>query len=90
MASFYDNLSAEDVTALDGLSRLMLELRDSRAQLLARYAASDEMDLLERIRTGVVAEHPAYEDYLGALGIEVMREHLRQEIKDYMAEIGQR
>jgi hypothetical protein len=90
MASFYDNLSAEDVTALDGLSRLMLELRDSRAQLLARYAASDEMDLLERIRTGAIAEHPAYEDYLGALGIEANHERLRQAITDYMAEIGQR
>lgn len=90
MANFYENLSAEDVTALDGLSRLLLELRDSRAQLLARYAASDEAALLERIRSGAVAEHPAYEDYLGALGIEADREQLRMEIKDYMQEIGQR
>lgn len=90
MANFYDNLSAEDITTLDGLSRLMLELRDSRAELLARYAASDEAALLERIRGGVVPEHPAYDDYLGALDIEANREQLRQEIKDYMAEIGQR
>jgi hypothetical protein len=90
MANFYDNLAPEDVSALDGLSRLMLELRDSRAELLARYAASDEADLLGHIRSGTVAEHPGYEDYLGALGIETMREQLRQEIKDYMAEIGQR
>lgn len=90
MANFYDNLSPEDITTLDGLSRLMLELRDSRAELLARYAASDEAALLERIRSGAVPEHPAYDDYLGALDIEANREQLRQEIKDYMAEIGQR
>ncbi|MBI5461584.1 MAG: hypothetical protein HY941_05285 [Gammaproteobacteria bacterium] len=88
MANFYDNLSAEDVFALDGLARLLLELRDSRAQLLARHAASDEADLLERIRTGTVAEHPAYEDYLGACAIEATREQIRLDLKNFMLEIG--
>lgn len=88
MAGFYDNLSHEDVAALDGLARLLLELRDSRAQLLARHAAADEADLLERIRSGAVAEHPAYEDYLGIRGIVATRERIRGELRDYMLTMG--
>lgn len=88
MAGFYDNLSHEDVAALDSLARLLLELRDSRAQLLERHAAADEADLLERIRSGAVAEHPAYEDYLGIRGIVATRERIRGELRDYMLAMG--
>ena len=88
MANFYANLTPEDVATLDGLSRLLLELRESQGQLLARHAASDAADLLERIRTGVVTEHTAYEDYLGVCVIEAHREQIRLDLKGYMLEIG--
>lgn len=88
MAAFYENLSHEDVAALDGLARLLLELRDSRAQLLARHAASDEAELLERIRTGGVPAHPAYDDYLGVRAIESARERIRLDLKGYMLGMG--
>ena len=88
MANFYENLAPEDVTALDTLARLLLELRDSRAQLLARHAAADEAELLELIRSGAVGEHPAYEDYLGIRAISLTREHIRDELRDYMLTMG--
>jgi len=90
MPAFYDNLSAEDVETLDRLARLLLELRESRRQLLARHGAEDEAELLERIRRGEVPEHPAYEDYLGARLIADTREAIRAELKDYLLQLAPR
>lgn len=87
MAGFYENLSPEDVARLDGLARLLLELRESRATLLARHGVDDEAALIERIRAGAIAEHPAYEDYLGARAIAGTREAIRAELKDYLLRI---
>jgi hypothetical protein len=87
MASFYENLSVEDVAHLDALARLLLELRESRRLLLARHGVDDEAALLERIRTRATTEHPAYEDYLGAVGITATREAIRAELRDYLLKI---
>lgn len=87
MGNFYENLSPEDVARVDGLARLLLELRESRILLLARHGAEDEATLLERIRRGEVPEHPAYEDYLGARSITATREAIRAELRDYLLHI---
>jgi hypothetical protein len=81
---FYDKLSAGDVETLDRLARLLLELRDSRTQLLARHGVEDEEQLLARITSGALPEHPAYEDYLGARSIGALREAIRSDLKTYM------
>lgn len=88
MANFYEHLAPEDIVALDTLARLLLELRDSHAQLLARHGAADEAVLLELIRSGAVDEHPAYEDYLGIRSIGATRERIRGELRDYMLTMG--
>lgn len=85
--AFYENLSVEDVAHLDGLARLLLELRESRTVLLARHGAEDEDGLLARIRSGEIAEHPAYEDYLGARAITAAREAIRAELREYLLHI---
>jgi ABC-type Na+ transport system ATPase subunit NatA len=82
--AFYDKLSGGDVETLDRLARLLLELRDSRARLLASHGVEDEQQLLDRIASGALAEHPAYEDYLGARSIGVLREAIRTDLKTYM------
>lgn len=88
MAAFYDKLAPGEVETLDRLSRLLIELRESRLQLLARHGTEDEGQLLERIRGGEIAEHPAYEDYLGARLITATREMIRAELKDYMLKLN--
>lgn len=55
-------------------------LRESRKTVLKQYNAADEEDLLEQIKSGKVAEHPAYEHYLSALILEQNRLHLRGEM----------
>lgn len=87
MDAFYDRLSGADVETLDRLARLLLELRDSRARLLGRHGVEDEHALLERIASGALPEHPAYEDYLGARSIGALREAIRADLKTYMRDI---
>lgn len=84
MANFYDNLAPEDVAILDRLSRLLIDLREGRAALLARHAVGNEEDLLGKLRAGEIAEHSAYEDYLGAKIIESTRTAIRTRLRDYM------
>ncbi|MCC6533007.1 MAG: hypothetical protein IT531_10700 [Burkholderiales bacterium] len=90
MASFYRNLSADEVATLDRLSRLLIELRENRERLLERHGAADEAALIARIRDGDIAEHPAYEDYLGAAIIAATREAIRADLKQYMLSIDTR
>lgn len=90
MPNFYENLSAEDVETLDRLARLLIELRESRRQLLAHHGVEEESDLLERIRRGEIGEHPAYEDYLGARLIAGTCEAIRADLKNYMLHITPR
>lgn len=87
MAGFYNNLSPEDVTTLDRLARLLIELRESREALLSRYGATNEEALLKNILSGELAEHPAYEDYLGARVVHTTREAIRAGLREYMLRI---
>ena len=87
MANFYDNLSPEDVEVLDKLSMLLIELKESRGELLDRYKTESDQDLLANIKSGAVDENPGYEDYLGAKIIHQSREDIRSDLRDYMLEI---
>ncbi len=87
MAGFYENLAPGDVAVLDRLAKLLIELRESHMTLLARYAVHSEHDLYERLRDGRVDEHPAYEDYLGAMIIESTRQAVRAQLRDYMLQL---
>ncbi len=66
MSEFFQRVAPDAAVSIERLSRLMYELRENRQRLLGAYAATDEAALLARIRQGEIAEHPAYEHYLGA------------------------
>lgn len=66
MSEFFQRVAPDAAVSIERLSRLMYELRENRQRLLGAYAAADEAALLARIRQGEIAEHPAYEHYLGA------------------------
>ena len=87
MDDFYENLAPEDVAILDQLSKLLIELRESHMTLLARYEVASEDDLYDRLREGKLAEHTAYEDYLGARIIESTRMAVREQLRDYMLQV---
>lgn len=69
---------ARDVDAEQALyAQIIYTLRESRKELLKRYAVDSEAALLEKIRCGEMAEHPAYEHYLSALIVDQMRSEVR-------------
>jgi hypothetical protein len=66
MVDFFKQLDYETAVEVEGLTRLMYELREHRNDLLASCAVADEAALLEQIAACAVAEHPAYEQYLAS------------------------
>lgn len=82
---------AGELDAVQALyARTLYSLRESRKAMLQPYAVADEAGLLEQIRRGDVAPHPAYEHYLGALIIGQARDEVRTELAERMrgAEAG--
>jgi hypothetical protein len=74
-------LETMDVEALENLyARTTYLLRESRKEILKRYAVDDEVALLEKIRAGEIAAHPAYEHYLSALILEQTRAQVQAEM----------
>lgn len=76
--------STSDSAELEALEPLYARtaylLRESRKEILRRYAAENEAALLNKIRQGLVAEHPGYEHYLSALILEQMRVQVQAEM----------
>lgn len=74
-------LETMDPEALQNLyARTTYLLRESRKEILKRHAVDDEAALLEKIRTGATATHPAYEHYLSALILEQTRAQVQAEM----------
>ena len=88
MINFYEHLPIETTTEMEQMSRLMFELRENRNLLLRQYDVSTEPALLEKIISGEVPEHPAYEHYLGAQTLAKTRELVSTELKQLLKELG--
>ncbi|AKU12090.1 hypothetical protein AzCIB_2195 [Azoarcus sp. CIB] len=86
MANFFQNVEPTDAEQLEQLSRLVFELRENRDAILKANGASDEIELLEQIYTGTVAEHPSYEHYLSARILADTRETVRAMLTDCLKE----
>lgn len=88
MNNFFERVPFEAARELEQLSRLAFELREAAKQTLAPYGVDDAQALLERIRTGDVPEHPAYDEYLSARILLEAREAVRNELIATTREIG--
>lgn len=75
-----DSMSAESLQAL--YAKTVYLLRESRKEILRRYAVDNEAVLLEQIKSGEISEHPAYEYYLSALILEQTRAQMRGEMME--------
>ncbi|SMF01361.1 hypothetical protein [Pseudogulbenkiania subflava] len=64
--NFFRDVDTPLADEIDGLSKLMYQLRESRREILTRYAVDSEEALLDAIHGARLAEHPAYDDYLSA------------------------
>lgn len=88
MADFFEKLEPGDALRVDRLAKLAFELRENRAALLRQHGVEDEAQLLERIRSGAVPEHPVYENYLGARILAESRDALRAELGGLLEELN--
>lgn len=84
MGDFFSDIDFGDAEHIELLSRLMFELRSSHRQLCRQYEVDCPAALLDRIRSGSLAEHPAYEHYLSLRILEDLRTAAREELKAYL------
>lgn len=77
MVNFFKDLEHDRALEIERLSRLTFELRENRNAVLAPYGLVHEAALLDRITSGAVPEHPAYEHYLAARILDETRESAR-------------
>lgn len=72
-----DPMDADGLQAL--YAKTIYSLRESGKELLRQHGVDNPAALLEKIRRGELAEHPAYEHYLSALIIDRMRMQIREQ-----------
>ena len=90
MANFFEKLDPDEVAEIDILSRLAYELRENRIAILRPHGADDEAALLQKIHTGMVDEHPAYEHYLAARIIGDTRDTVRAVLGERLQEANRK
>ncbi len=88
MNSIYDNLDADTSMAVQQLARLIYETRENRRKVLDAMGATAEDELLGRIASGEVPEHPAYEHYLAARILHETHEAARLTMADKLKEVN--
>lgn len=88
MDPIYAHLRPGQAMELSLISRLMYESREHRRIVLDAMGAPDEAGLLERIRTGAIAEHPAYEHYLAARILDDTHQAARQVMTGMLTEVN--
>lgn len=86
MSEFFETVPFETATEIEQLSRLAYELRENRKVILQFHDVADEASLLQKIQTGAVAEHPAYEHYLAARILADTRETARAALAERLKE----
>lgn len=88
MPGFFEDLSAPLAAEAEAMSSLLHTLREDRKAVLARHAHSEADTLLAAIRSGELAEHPAYEDYLSACTLQEAYDATRETLLGLLAEAG--
>lgn len=87
MKSYFEGLSQDDADLIESLSRVTYILRENRKLLLAQHGVEEEQELLGKITTGEIAEHPAYEHYMSACILATTRDVIRDELCHVMREV---
>jgi len=80
MKSYFEGLDYDDAELIESLSRVTYVLRENRKALLEQHGVEDEQALLDKIKAGEIAEHPAYEHYLSARILVDTRNTVRDEL----------
>lgn len=88
MSDFWANVAPQLAEEVGARSLALYRWRDSYRQLADRYQVNDAAVLYERVLSGEVSEHPAYEDYLAMRVLQQGMNLLRQEMSALLARGG--
>jgi hypothetical protein len=80
MDPFYTDIAPDDAIEIEQLARLMYDLRSARDKLLSELGAADAAEVLDRIRSGQLPEHPAYEQYLSLCILADLQTQVRSDL----------
>jgi len=64
------------------LTREFVSYKKELRKVLSAYSATRAEEIEVKMKKGELGEHPAYEDYLSALQLEMNLEELRELLKD--------
>jgi len=90
MPEFFESIAFETATEIEQLARLAYELRENQRAVLQFHEVTDEAALLQKIQSGEVAEHPAYEHYLAARILADTRETVRSALAERLKEANRK
>ncbi|MCK6410302.1 hypothetical protein [Thauera sp.] len=90
MNPIFDAIPPQEALELEQVARLIYESRENRRKVLDAVGARDEAELLVRIASGEIDEHPAYEHYLAARILADTHEAARQVVGSRLQEINSR
>lgn len=81
MSDFFDGIGDELKDKLSDIYSEMIVLREHRASLLEPYRLGRTEELMEKIISGELPEHPAYDHYLAVQAINQELEPMREKCK---------
>jgi hypothetical protein len=90
MNPIFDAIPPQEALELEQVARLIYESRENRRKVLDAVGARDEAELLVRIVSGEIDEHPGYEHYLAARILADTHEAARQVVGSRLQEINRR
>ncbi len=87
MKDFFQEVDANIKTELSEVYNEMIELKEHRRLLLEPYCVDRLDDFKEKIDSGEIDEHPAYDHYLAILSINKEIEPLREQCAALMEKV---
>ena len=87
MSDFFDNFDMDVKKEMSEIYNEMIELKEHRRLLLEQYRLDRVEDLKEKIDSGELDEHPAYDHYLAILSLNRELEPMREKCMAIMEKV---
>jgi len=87
MSDFFESLDMDVKKEMSTIYNEMIELKEHRRLLLEQYRLDRVEDFKEKIDSGEIGEHPAYDQYLAILSLNKELEPMREKCVAIMEKV---
>ena len=87
MSDFFESLDMDVKKEMSTIYNEMIDLKEHRRLLLEPYRVDRVEDLKEKIDSGEIVEHPAYDHYLAILSLNKELEPMREKCVAIMEKV---